>query len=773
MSQVPNQLKSSAIRPALLLGAILLLPAGLALAQLPVARLDSVFPPGGRAGTEVEVSLGGADLDDATTLLFSREGLVSRPSGPGRFIVTLATNTPPGDCDLRVVGRFGVSNPRVFAVGDRPEIPDPGTNATPAAALSIPPDAWVSGRIAPAGSDYFRFTARAGEHLTVECRAPDIDSRLDPSLWILNDQGRDVARSRRGGVLDYTVPGDGVYLLRVHDFLNRGGDDYFYRLRISRGPHIRFVQPLAVEVGTNSGHAVTVFGRNLPGGTTVTNGGSGVRGLESLQVMIAPPPTDPGVAPLRLSRRVTPPGAGLDAVELRVGSTNGTSNPATVSLTPWPVRGEQEPNGEPAKSQKLSLPCDVSGSFEGWNDHDWYAFDAHKGDLWQIEIFSHRLGFHCDPSLHLQRVSRGSKGEEQVADVMESYDIEGSLGGPEFKTTTGDAALRLEVKEDATYRLLVRDQGSASAHDETRGYRLAIHPQAPDFRLVALPLPPPPTAKDSKEARLTSPFLRAGGVVPLQVHVFRLDGYGGPVELAAEGLPPGVTSAGAVIPADARSGLLLLKADDRVTNWAGSIRVVGRAKVGAADRVREARGATVIWATGNYDAEAVASRVSHNIALAVSGDEPAPLSLELAGGKAVEVAVGGKLSLPVRLTKRGEFGGNLKLRLTGDPALGAGRELDVDKAATNAVFELDLGQVKLPEGEHLLHVETQTSFQAPRSVKGLQDAEAAVKAAADKEKAAAQERVKQYARREFNDVFYSAPIRVKVVASKPSEKPKS
>src|SRR5687767_9502490 len=51
-----------------------------ALAQLPVARLTSVFPLGGRQGTQVIVTVGGADLDDASGLRFSHPGITARPN---------------------------------------------------------------------------------------------------------------------------------------------------------------------------------------------------------------------------------------------------------------------------------------------------------------------------------------------------------------------------------------------------------------------------------------------------------------------------------------------------------------------------------------------------------------------------------------------------------------------------------------------------------------------------------------------------------------------
>src|SRR5438309_11880003 len=48
------------------------------LAQLPVARLFTVFPPGGKAGAQVEIELTGADLDEASQLHFSDPAITAK-----------------------------------------------------------------------------------------------------------------------------------------------------------------------------------------------------------------------------------------------------------------------------------------------------------------------------------------------------------------------------------------------------------------------------------------------------------------------------------------------------------------------------------------------------------------------------------------------------------------------------------------------------------------------------------------------------------------------
>src|SRR3989442_11857971 len=98
----------------------LLMLVGDGLAQLPVARLLTVFPPGGKIGSQFEVSLTGADLDEANQLHFSHTGITAKQKlaetnglpEPRKFFVTIATNVPPAVYETRVVGRFGISNPR-------------------------------------------------------------------------------------------------------------------------------------------------------------------------------------------------------------------------------------------------------------------------------------------------------------------------------------------------------------------------------------------------------------------------------------------------------------------------------------------------------------------------------------------------------------------------------------------------------------------------------------------------------------------------------------
>ena len=121
-------------------GLLVVLPSA-AIAQLPQIRLFSLFPAGGQVGSAVDVVVtGGADLDDVTGLLFSDPALTAVPktaAAPGEkapeantFTVIIAPHAQLGTCDVRVAGRFGVSNPRSFEVDTRTELTETEPNDT-------------------------------------------------------------------------------------------------------------------------------------------------------------------------------------------------------------------------------------------------------------------------------------------------------------------------------------------------------------------------------------------------------------------------------------------------------------------------------------------------------------------------------------------------------------------------------------------------------------------------------------------------------------------
>ena len=661
-------------------------------AELPVARLDIVFPPGGMRGSAIDLAATGTDLDEASALHFTHPGITAALKPDKHFTVTVAPDVPAGLYDVRVSGLFGVSNPRAFVVGELPEMVKAQPNDKPEAAIELPLGSVVSGNVNPATADYFKFTAKAGQRVLIECLAPEIDSRLSPVLAVLDAAGRELATSHRGSLLDFAAPADAAYILRLHDLAFAGGPDHFFRLTITTGPHVDFVLPSCAPPGVKT--TFTFFGRNLPGGEFTSLAGPDGRALEKLAVEV----DVPAAGESRADGLPDPASAAFDGFSYRLNTSKGTANPVFISFASAPVVPEQEPNNLPPEAQKITPPCEISGQFFPGADVDSFVFDAKKGDVFWIEISSQRLGFSTKPTVLVQRDS---------ADLLEIISTDANIGGIRFDTASNDPAGRFAVPDDGVYRLRVRDLFGGLRSDPRSTYRLSIRKESPDFRLVAV-VEPPPVKDDDRTAAPYSALIRGGGTIAIKVLAFRQDGFGGDIDISADGLPAGVTCYPTKILAGKNDGLLLLTASEATARWIGAIRILGKTHVGDAEIAHEARSGAVRWNVPDFNNEAVQARLTRDFALAVSGTEAAPLSIDPAEDKVWEIAAGAKLEIPLRITRRGEFKEALKLKGAGAPGIETLPPLDIDPAATTVTATLDLATVKISTGTHAIYFSAQT-----------------------------------------------------------------
>src|SRR4051812_28846656 len=221
------------IRVLTIVGLLSLLAAS-AQAQLPQTRLYAVFPPGIQIGATTEVTVtGGEDIDELKALHFTHPGLsavqkMQTVDGQQKpvdnvFVVSAASNLPPGVYEVVAEGRFGASNPRRFSVGARPEVneTEPNNDANTAAALAI--NGLVNARMdAATDLDWFKFNAEAGERLVVESAALGIDSRMSVTLELYDAAGKRIRHARSTHIADaafaFDVPSAGEYKLKVFDY---------------------------------------------------------------------------------------------------------------------------------------------------------------------------------------------------------------------------------------------------------------------------------------------------------------------------------------------------------------------------------------------------------------------------------------------------------------------------------------------------------------------------------------------------------------------------
>ena len=211
-------------------------------AELPLIRLDRIFPLGAQAGSEVTLEISGRDLDDTKVLHFDHPGFKAQWLKANQFRVSIGAQTPPGTYEVRGVGKFGISGARLFSVGrGLTEVLEKEPNDSPDNAQPVPMNAAVNGHSDSNGDDFFRFPAKKGQRVVIDCQALRLDSTMRAMLTVATMDGKDLQQSkpyyhRTDPLLDFLVPEDGNYLLRIHDQTFSGGLPYrssAYRKRVS------------------------------------------------------------------------------------------------------------------------------------------------------------------------------------------------------------------------------------------------------------------------------------------------------------------------------------------------------------------------------------------------------------------------------------------------------------------------------------------------------------------------------------------------------------
>ena len=178
-------------------GFLLWLPLLPAVAQLPQPVLNHLFPAGSAAGTTNEITASAADLDEPGALVFSDPRITGepKPGAAGVYRVVVPTGVPTGIVDVRVTGRFGVSNPRAFLVEPVAGRVQPATNTTPATAAPLDRGRAAWSRLSAANRSVFRLESRKDERIRVRVQAAELDSRLVPDLAVFDAQGREIGRA--------------------------------------------------------------------------------------------------------------------------------------------------------------------------------------------------------------------------------------------------------------------------------------------------------------------------------------------------------------------------------------------------------------------------------------------------------------------------------------------------------------------------------------------------------------------------------------------------
>lgn len=528
------------MRPTLGLLALLTAPAA-ATAQTSFPMVTHATPVAVQRGTssEVTVACRTSTLFGAYKVLVEGAGVTAEvvpakdakpadakqppPAVPSvKLKVTVASDAAPGVREFRIASSVGLSSLGQLVIVDAPVVPEAAGNTLPAKAQAIPVPSVVCGRIKSVENvDYYQFTGKAGQVLTLEVHCAriqdkihDLQKHADPLVAIYDADGKELAANDDGNfadpVLEFKVPKDGRYRVAVRDAKYDGNPSWSYALAITDKPYARHVFPM----GVNPGKEMAVE----PVGSARL----------AQPIWKVSTPIEPG------PRLVTLPYPG------------GQTNPVPVVVTPLPLASEVEPNDTPQGATRITLPCGVNGRIGVKRDLDHFVFKAAKGKAVRLEVFARRFGTVLQSELDSQIDVMTPAGK-----VLATND---DLNGK-------DAGLTFTPPADGDYVVRVRDLNNKGG--EGFVYYLEVDFARPDFAIKCDP---------------TKAMIGPGSRTAWYVQVTRSNGFAGPVKVEVQGLPAGVTVNPLTVPANMTQGCLVVSAVPDAKVGASIVSVVGTAE---------------------------------------------------------------------------------------------------------------------------------------------------------------------------------------------------
>ncbi len=178
-----------------------------------------IYPAGGKAGTEVEFTLIGDQKG-------AYKKKVTLPADGSETYHVFAANEgqlPPSGNQVRIVPFDNVLEA------------EPNNTTKEATAGAALPLAFNGVLQEAADRDYFKFTATNGQKFRFRSYANKIGTPVDTVLYIYDAAGKQVGTSddadgSSDSRIDFTAAADGEYFVMIKDMLDRGGEDFIYRI---------------------------------------------------------------------------------------------------------------------------------------------------------------------------------------------------------------------------------------------------------------------------------------------------------------------------------------------------------------------------------------------------------------------------------------------------------------------------------------------------------------------------------------------------------------
>lgn len=460
--------------------------------------MTSIVPAAAQRGTEIEVVVKGARLDDARTLLFDQSGIevvgVSAAEKE-KFTAKLkvAHGARIGEYAFRAVTASGISDVRLFYVTPYPLLKETDEEKGDSGKTqSIPLGVTVYGSAPGEDQDRYEVDLKKGQRLSAEVVGVRLSSSqqqiFDPHLSITKPDGTvlvtmdDCSFTQQDPAVSVIAPEDGKYRVTLREATNgtQGSSNYLLHIGCHPRPMVAF------PAGGQAGTALKVLMLGDAGGT--------------------------------FEQTVTLPAAPDSRYEL-LSQTDGNTalQPNFLRVVDFPnVLEGAEPNNDITTATVATgpLPLAFNGIIQTRDDVDYFKFMAKKGQVFDFTSRSREMRSPIDTVINIQN----SKGA-----ILAGNDDQGGA----------DSYLRWTAPEDGDFFLTVQD------HLKRGGplFIYRIEAQAVQQKLLSYI---PETVQNSSQERRAVPVPKGNRYATL-LRVKRVD-VGGDVIIEPKDLPPGVTA---------------------------------------------------------------------------------------------------------------------------------------------------------------------------------------------------------------------------------------
>ncbi len=597
-------------------------------------RLSAVVPYGAQRGTDVEVRLAGANLQDAQEILLYDDGIevtAFEVAAPNQVKATLriAPDCRLGAHRLRIRTATGISDLRTFHVGALPVVDEKEPNSEFSNPQKIPLDVTVHGTVTNEDVDYFVVEAKAGERITAEVEAIRLGvAFFDVFVAILDEARFELATSDdnplvwQDGIASVIAPADGRYIIQVRDSAYGGNGNYRYRLHVGRFP-----RPLGV---------VPSGGR--PGETVEVRFLGDLRGEFTRQVTL---PAEP---PLHQF--------GLFAED----ESGVAPSPNWFRLSDLNNVLEAEPNEGLEQATRFEAPAALNGVLEKPGDVDRFRFAAKKGQRFDVVVYARQLRSAMDSVLSIT--------DEKGRGVASNDDS----GGP-------DSRIRFTAPRDGEFVIAIRDHLNEGGPAYT--YRIEVAPVKPQLVL---------TTNEFRRYVQPTVYVPRGNRYPLLISASRRD-FGGALSFRGEDLPQGVTLETPGMPANLNVVQVLFHAAPDAPVAGSLARIVGTFADGEGKPVVEGELIQdVVLVRGQNQRPVWTERVRR---LPVAVIEEAPFEIALVQPK-VPIVRGGSMNLKVVAKRKEGFDAPIKVNLLWNPpGIGSSTSVSIPQGKSEALIPIN------------------------------------------------------------------------------------